>query len=382
MEDKNTQLGIEKQGRMSKRKRNSINYFDVNPHKLNLFNIWKKFPKKVFLILLSAILYNLGVAIFLAKAATVASGVAAIVQLFTLTIAKIAPYFAFIYLAANLPLIIIFWKKNSRLFMILTLYWLLFQVVFQSFMFIPAVRELFDKITIYIINWRPGITYSEIIPWNVYGHYPSTPGLTNSNPTWPIIIYAIIGAICSGLSAGIAWKYSGSTAGSDIIVYYFSYKKKKSIGIISTIISFIFSSLSIIVIFIIEYLGVGGPTKHWNSGAFILRVISSILYIFFFNFFVELLYPKYKKIKIEIYTKKPNEIIQHLKSINYWHGYNYSNVTSGYNNTETTKIETIALYLEQSNIKNEILKIDPQAWISVTLIHRIFGNLNTSKVEN
>jgi ABC transporter permease protein len=46
-------------------------------------------------------------------------------------------------------------------------------------------------------------------------------------------------------------------------------------------------------------------------------VIATIIYIFVYNGLVEILYPKYKKVKIEIYTKKADLIIKHLKEINY-----------------------------------------------------------------
>ncbi|SYV90774.1 Uncharacterised protein, partial [Metamycoplasma alkalescens] len=77
----------------------------------------------MLMVFISAIMYNIAIATFLAKAATVATGISAIVQAITLTFSKLAPYFAYIFFALNLPLIIIFWKKNSRLFMVLTTYW-------------------------------------------------------------------------------------------------------------------------------------------------------------------------------------------------------------------------------------------------------------------
>ena len=360
------------------------NDYDLNPYKLNFFNIWKKFPKKMMFIFLSALLYNIGVAMFLAKAATVASGVSALVQALTYTISKTAPYFAYIYLALNFPFIIAFWKKNPRIFMLLTFYWLLFLVLIQSFLLIKPVGEFFDKISIYYVNWNKDKTkWNELIPWNVYGKYPNTLITTStwSNPTWPIIIYAIIGGVCAGAASAIAWKNSGSTAGSDVIVYYVSRVKKRGIGFISTIVALIFAAFSIVLILGIELGGVNKENKPWNPGAFLLRVIATIIYIFVYNGLVEILYPKYKKVKIEIYTKKADLIIKHLKEINYWHGYNYSNITSGYNQSNSIKIETLALFLEQSIIKAEIIKIDPEAWITISPIYRIFGLFDTSKVD-
>ncbi|SGA10858.1 Uncharacterised protein [Mycoplasmopsis arginini] len=60
------------------------------------------------MVFLSAILYIVAIATFLAKAATVATGVSALVQALTFTVSVTAPYFAYIYFLLNLPLIIIF----------------------------------------------------------------------------------------------------------------------------------------------------------------------------------------------------------------------------------------------------------------------------------
>ncbi|WP_412031647.1 YitT family protein [Metamycoplasma buccale] len=352
---------------------------DLNPYNVNIFNVWKKFPKKLFFIFLSAFLYNVGVASFLAKAATVASGISAIVQSLTYTVDATAPYFAYIYFAINLPFIIIFWKKNSRLFMIMSLYWLLFQMVIQSIFLIPAVKFLFDKISFYYVNWEDRKPFKDLISWEVYGRYGAF-NLGFSNPTWPIVIYAVIGALCAGSASGIAWKNSGSTAGSDIIIYYVSRIKKKSVGFISTVVALIFAAFSTILIGALE-AGHVNPNKPWNFAAFLLRTVSTVIYIFVYNGMVEILYPKYKKIKIEIYTKKPAEVIYHLKEINYWHGYNYVTMTSGYTNSLTTKIETMALYLEQNIIYSEILKIDSSAWITTSTVNKIIGRFDTSKVD-
>ncbi|AXE60847.1 YitT family protein [[Mycoplasma] phocae] len=401
----------------------------LNPYNLNFFNIWVKFPKKMVMIFISAILYNVGISTFLAKAATVATGFSALVQSLTYTVTATAPYFAYIYLAINLPIIIIFWKKNSRLFTLLTVYWLIWQVAFQSFLLIPVISNFFDKISIYYVNWyspkneNSVNSFRTLIPWNVYGNYflklkdfqavdlssikeggtitinsvvytyndiqniktfiDTIQKTGYSNPTWPIIIYTVIGGICAGSAGGIAWKNSASTAGSDFIIYYISRKKKKSVGHVSVIVSLCFASFSIILISLLELTGAisAQNSKPTNNAAILLRAICTVGYVFLYNYFIELIYPKYKKIKMEIYTKKPDVIIAHFKAINYWHGYNIARMVSGYTNTETVKIETFALYLEQNMIRQEVLKADPDAWITTTKIHNIFGKLNTSKIE-
>lgn len=37
----------------------------LNPNKVNLLNIWKKYPKKVLWMFVSAFLYNIAIAVFL-----------------------------------------------------------------------------------------------------------------------------------------------------------------------------------------------------------------------------------------------------------------------------------------------------------------------------
>ncbi|PZW01491.1 DUF2179 domain-containing protein [Metamycoplasma auris] len=441
---------LSSQIKKKKKGSNSLGY-NINPYGVNFFNIWKKFPKKMLMVFISAILYNLAVAIFLGKAAAVATGLSAIVQAVTLTVSKAAPYFAYIYLGLNLPFIFIFWKKNSRLFMILTTYWLLWQVAFQTLLLVPQVSDIFKRISIYYVNWyapdsieapRFKNEFRGLIPWETYGAYshsyknlfawmnnnidnninifanantytfnlskPLEAGVSlelgkikyitqnqfyqlshfktlidngYNNPTWPIIVYVAIGAIMAGIAGGMAWKNSASTSGADFVVYYLSRVKQKSIGHISLILAIIFGSFAFILITIIEALGVT-VDKPFNFGGLLLRFLGSALYVVIYIFMLEFIYPKYRKIRIEIYTKNPDKIISRFKEINYWHAYNIEKLVGGYTNTETIKIETYALYLEQSLIKNEVLIADPKAWVTITRVHKIYGGLDTSKVES
>ncbi|MGC7188698.1 DUF2179 domain-containing protein [Metamycoplasma hominis] len=423
----------------TKKEKGSVGKIDINPYGVNFFNIWKKFPKKMVMIIISAVLYNIGVATFLAKAATVATGLSALVQAITLTLTQTAPYFAYIYIAMNLPFVIAFWKKNSRLFMILTTYWLLWQVIFQSILLIPQVGHFFSQITFYYVNWyaphsatlapahgEVANSLNVLIPWDVYGNYLThysnvwntikstgfNPSWNNgillngvqlsyqetmsywyfyqhlihdyNNPTWPIIIFAVLGALCGGCAGGIAWKNSASTAGGDFVVYYISRTKQKEPGLISLIVAICFAVFSIVVISICELTGVishaqnGNPINH---AALLLRIICTFVYIFLYTFIMASIYPKYRKVKLEIYSKNPDLILNKFKEINYWHAYTIDRMLGGYTNTETVKIETYCLFLEQNMIKKEILAADSNAWITSSKVENVSGRFNTSKIE-
>ncbi|MCU4117421.1 YitT family protein [Mycoplasma zalophi] len=414
-----------------------IDPFHINSHNLTILNTWKKFPKKLLWMFISAFLFNLGIATFLAKAGTVASGTSALIQVITYTFESLRQYFAIFYLLINLPFIIIFWKKNSRLFMILTLYWLLFQIVSEFFFY------GFDPNKPYVIrDWLQhdfSIYYTSYdldgtkISWSVYpsGNFSGSslvnelgqpigsdivgqwqnwtlqkdvinestqqvvlkagahgwtyfrnlnPHLNMNVETWPVIIYTLGGSVLGGLAAAIAWKHSGSTAGSDIFIYYISRVKKMSVGKVSFRIACCFAAFSIIVIGILEYTG--SVLDHpWDSSVYLVRCISTVFYIGFYNLIINFIYPKYKKVKIEIYSSKINDICVHFKDINYWHAYSIIKQTSGFTQQENSRIETIALFLEQNEILREIHKVDPKAWINVIPVLNVKGKFNTQKVE-
>ncbi|TPE58062.1 DUF2179 domain-containing protein [[Mycoplasma] falconis] len=514
------------QNKVKNVKKINKNTIDINPYKVNIFNVFKKYPKRMLMILISAILYNVAVSIFLTKAATIATGLSAVAQAITMPILILGPYFAYIYLLLNLPLIIYYWRKNSRLFMICTAWWMLFQVILQSIFLLPIIKSGLHQISIYYVNWNVNIPYSKLIPWEVYGQYnqafitktfinlstqasdlilPIKDGyipanfsdlinawngfvkdnasyitennlpfklmdnsqniylsdfynaigintkflnstqfatilndnlnikdlttlketldklaktnylfsdyhnlfdgqtilinnvITNaiifdilnvsrlyssgfSNPTWPIIIYTVIGGIMAGIASGLAWKNSGSAGGSDFVVFYISKMKQKSVGRTSSYVALFFCTVSVAVISLLEGIGVA-QGKPLNVGGLILRIISSFGYIFLYTAIIELIYPKYKKVKIDVYTKKPDLVISHFKNINYWHGFNIERVIGGFTNTETTVIETYVLFLELKQIKEQILKADPHAWIATTRVNKVVGKFDTSKIE-
>ncbi|SYV90333.1 Uncharacterised protein, partial [Metamycoplasma alkalescens] len=73
-------------------------------------------------------------------------------------------------------------------------------------------------------------------------------------------------------------------------------------------------------------------------------------------------YPKYKKVKIEIYSKYPELIAEQFKKINYVHPFNIFNGVGGFSHNEFGKIETVALFFERDIILEEVKKVDKSAW--------------------
>jgi len=360
----------------------------LNPYNVNLLNIWKKFPKKVLWMFVSAFLYNIAIAVFLKKAATIASGTSSLSQIITFLAPSTEQFYGLFYVLVNLPLMFIFWRKNPRMFMVLTYYWMLFQIIVQL-IFIdynkanPIVKFINESLSIYNPNGKGSY-------WDPYGQEIidtklGTINLTQKGPiwnraTWPVLIYAALGGICEGFASVIAWRQRGSIGGTSVISNYIAYKNKKPVGNVFLIVALCFSSFSTIVIGSLE--AAGKISKHpWRSEQFIVRVMGTFVYLFLFTIIVNKFYPKYKKVKIEIYSDKIEWIVEHFKKIGYIHAFNIFYGISGFKHHDLGKIETIALYLEKEYIFEQIKSIDTHAWICTSNIHDLNGHFDTSTVD-
>ena len=360
----------------------------LNPYNVNLLIIWKKFTKKVLWMFVSAFLYNIAIAVFLKKAATIASGTSSLSQIITFLAPSTEQFYGLFYVLVNLPLMFIFWRKNPRMFMVLTYYWMLFQIIVQL-IFIdynkanPIVKFINESLSIYNPNGKGSY-------WDPYGKEIidtklGTINLTQKGPiwnraTWPVLIYAALGGICEGFASVIAWRQRGSIGGTSVISNYIAYKNKKPVGNVFLIVALCFSSFSTIVIGSLE--AAGKISKHpWRSEQFIVRVMGTFVYLFLFTIIVNKFYPKYKKVKIEIYSDKIEWIVEHFKKIGYIHAFNIFYGISGFKHHDLGKIETIALYLEKEYIFEQIKSIDTHAWICTSNIHDLNGHFDTSTVD-
>ncbi|WP_369085884.1 YitT family protein [Metamycoplasma spumans] len=451
-------------------KRNAERMKILNPQQVNLFNIWKKYPKKVIWMFVSAFLYNVALTVFLKKAATIASGTSSLAQIITFTAPSTAQFYGLFYVLVNLPLMFIFWKMNPRMFMVLTYYWMLFQVIIQC-IFIeysgrgsnPIVNFINQRVTIYnpighVVDngqsvrfyWDPfGIdlrvlpqitreNYSEVFTnaiflsngkaisgststeteilsryllnlfsskdLNLINHnvtkiftdndslkYLSSANIVDilrgtnlygvyNGENWPVLVYAILGGAAEGFASIVAWRQRGSIGGTSVISNYIAYKNKKPVGNVFLMVAICFSSFSTIVIGSLEFTGnIRGHV--WNFDEFLVRIMGTIVYLLVFSMLVNKFYPKYKKVKIDIYTKRPELVAERFKKIGYIHSFNIFNGIGGYSHDEFGKIETVALYLERDQILDEVKRVDKNAWITISNIHGLIGEFDTSYVD-
>ena len=149
-------------------------------------------------------------------------------------------WFALIYFAFNIPLLLGFGFKTKKSFIFFVSLFLVFQAITYAIFSIPSVENWIY----HTFNVAPG--------WNKYLYLqdPMTHALTKiENPvTWPILVNAAIGSTLIGIAIALTWKCGGSTGGTDIIVYYLATKVKKNLAFIMTIVSFV-SAIVFLIIF-------------------------------------------------------------------------------------------------------------------------------------
>lgn len=294
----------------------------------------------------AAITFTMGIQMFIQVAHTFTSGVSAIALLPTMLIDELAPYVGLLYLGLNLPLILFFWKKIKKDFILKTSFFLLIQAATGSLFVFDSVS---DSLTNLIVDPDQVLTL-----------------------IWPIFILAAIGGLFIGSTTAIAWKFGGSSGGSDIITYYFSTKKKVSVGLMAFIVSMSFVAVSFIITIIVK--------EELRSNAFSI-LMATIGYVAIGSLMVNILYPKYAKVLVEVHSKDTKKISDYLRRTKYIHSWQVRDVTSGFSGEKKHVITTVMLLLEFKEFKNNVIAIDPDAWLSTNKVRNLHGKFDTRNIE-
>lgn len=299
------------------------------------------------MIFISAILFTFSIQAFIQVAKSFTSGVSSISLVPTLLIDDIGPYTTLIYLALNVPLLIIYWRRVKKDFIYKTTFFLVISAVFGLLFMINSVSD-----------WTQHIVIKH--PENVL------------DDVWPIFILSSLGGLFVGGSIAITWKFGGSSGGGDIITYYYSTKKKVSIGLASFFVSITFVLIAFVTTISIK--------EDLRASAFPI-LTSTILYVGISSVMINAIYPKYSKIHVEIHTSKISEVTKYLKKTKYPHSWQIVDFKSGYLNADRKMILTVMLLVEYKEIKNKLKEIDGDIWISATSVWSQIGKFNTFRVD-
>ncbi len=389
-----------------------------NKDKTTFWDFLKTNKKKVLLSVLASFFFAFGSTSLLTKAATIQTGLSSISMTISLILPITKPYLNFIYLLLNVPLITIFWKKVKKQYIYSTLIFLLTNAIFGFFIgfdfgtLINGKEVSLDSlITQNILIFCPPTDYYESLYAQEHGlknimavnlrdytvWLEQKMGTVNNSIVetikngktlgvqkgWPIFVYTLSAVGLLGAAGAISWKCGGSTGGSDIIAYYYSTKKRKSIGSLTMILGSIIVSVSLIVIWSLSQFGSYDIKRNINGFESLLglQTLSTSMYIVLYGKIVNAIYPKYEKQIIKIDTVNLELITNFLKQIHYNHPYKIHTLTSGKTGQTIYSIETVVLLLEAEDLIKKIKTIDPTAWVSKVDVKKIYGRFDYSSVE-
>ncbi len=312
-------------------------------NKFSEYIIKGKWQISIPLLAISGFLYSIGVSLFLYKADAFPTGTGAYAQLIVYAL-KSNPRWFSIYLAAfNLPFFVIFWKSLGKKFVFYTAIWMIFQLGWAQLLFSFDIFVNSDPFQL--------------------GPSPTSAGR---------VLYALAGTFISGFAIGIAFLAGGSTAGTDMLVFYLYKKHKKSIGLFEIVvgISTAFSAI------IIQYIIGNAQAKSVFDLIFGITTFITILYITLTGIIMNLIYPRHRKVKISISSKKMKEILEYLDETGFHHPFALRKEHSVYTKKDNQILTTVIYYLEARALLTTLKNIDEDIWVSVVFVGHIFGNFN------
>ncbi|MBZ4212828.1 DUF2179 domain-containing protein [Mycoplasma sp. U97] len=275
----------------------------------------------------------------------------------------------------NIPMFIFASVKINKQFALLTTLFMLFTTIFGiAISSIPGTEDwfIFGRLLDKEYNTKNDII--QITTWAV--NYTN-----NTNNPVSVMFYGLLWAIIQGALAVALLIVNSSTAGFDIFVVWYSQKKFKNLGIVYIIIhiiSLVFSN------FIGTYIPAALEKDNWSIDIFFnASFASSFVLILVNGIVVDILFPKYRMVKIEIYTKKPNEIMDKIFALkDKRYAVTVANFKGGYNKETQPVLIINTMYIESKTALSIVDQVDPNAMIYMFDIHKMKGHVYMSSTVN
>lgn len=315
-----------------------------------------------FNVIVGSVIYTLGLVWILELCGFFSGGVTGVAQLivgcvneFT-EIENASKYFGYVFLAINIPLIILGSKTMSKRFAILTIISLAIQtiliLVLTNFTISPFVtllndgKGLGDGLISAFKNGGLNIGLNETTK-------ALQADFKQNMTTGTRLLLAIIGGLITGVGGSMCLKSGGSAGGTDIIANYVMLYRRKSFTQYQFIIDITIITLSALIS--------------------VENVLYTIVRLVIYIKTVEVMYQIYNTIRVEIITVKPLEIREELLR-NFYHGMTMYEVTGGYSMKSRKVIEVFVSSYEVPRYTQIIKQIDPEAFIVTSKVRLVRGN--------
>lgn len=180
---------------------------------------------------------------------------------------------------------------------------------------------------------------------------------------------ALIGGVCTGLSAAICFKIDASTGGIDVIAYYIALKKRTLVGKYS----FILNGVTLVFFTILSISKDKAFAEHF-AGAFY-----SGLYLLISKLVVDTINIRNKKVKLEIVSSRPNLGEFLIESVP--HGATMQIGTGVYTGKERYIFSMVVSSYELAHLLKLLKKEDSSAFVSIIPLSNVSGRFYTKPIR-
>lgn len=275
----------------------------------------------IVMVVISALIYSLGMNIFVKSGNLFPGGYAGISRLFSLLLTdlfKIQISFSIIYFALNIATALFIWKKLGHKFVIRSVLWFTLTSIFTAIFPEPKI-------------------------------------------TSDALLISVFGGLINGLAVGIALRAHASSGGTDFIAMEISARTNRPTW------NYVFCVNAIVLV-------IAGLRYGWNQSLY------SIIFQYVSTQVVNGLHQKYKMTSIHVITDKADEVAKAVfETVR--HGITSIDCEGAYSQKEHKMLLITVGNDQVKEVISSILEADNKAFITENHVERIVGNYYQKPID-
>ena len=209
--------------------------------------------------------------------------------------------------------------------------------------------------------------FTRVIPLyevvNVLYNYQD-PALIQNTST--LLLGALIGGMATGLAVGLAFMVGGSTAGVDTLVLII---KKYCPRVKESVMCFVIDASIIVFGTVVTFINSKDNITSYNIIICFINVLTAVLT----SVTIEIIYMlRRSSVTLSIISDNWSQIRDYIiKDLD--RGCTIYDVIGGYTNEQRKEVRAIVSKKQSEKAKEEILKIDPNCFLTLTISKGVFG---------
>ncbi|VEU78375.1 YitT family protein [Mycoplasmopsis columbinasalis] len=263
---------------------------------------------------------------------------------------------------ANVPLFILAYKKIGKRFTLLNLIFMISVTVVG----LIISNSIYDSQHLYLFG---KLDEHNLIKWT-----------SDNIGDLSILIYGLLWGGLQAIFTAILLIIDSSSAGFDILSVYLSRKKFRDVG---SFLMFLHFVSFLFAYFFGSYLTNGLKENQWDMQLlFSPAFVAGLIMVLFNGWILNMLFPKFKMVKVEVITSKPWEIVDKVNELKeYRFSTSVKEMVGGFTRTPQNVVMTTCLYIDAAQILEVANKVDPNAFIMISDLKKVDGYMYITHSE-